>query len=83
MARSCDWRSSRKSYDPTDRLKALGRIELALEKAQIITGVLYVSTNTPSFTDLLNLDDQPLAQIGQDRLRPPQSALDEVMTELA
>ena len=26
----------------------------------------------------LNLDDLPLAQIGQDRLRPPKSALDEV-----
>ena len=70
-------------YDPTDRLKALERVELGLERGQIVTGVLYVNTETPSFTDLLNLDEQPLAQIGQDRLRPSQGALDEVMTELA
>ena len=70
-------------YDPTDRLKALERVELGLERGQIVTGVLYVNTETPSFTDLLNLDEQPLAQIGQDRLRPSHTALDEVMTELA
>ena len=70
-------------YDPTDRLTALDRIELATEKSQILTGVLYVNTDSPSFTEILNLDDTPLAQLSQDRLRPPQSALDEVMAELA
>ena len=69
-------------YDPTDRLKALERVELGL-RGQVVTGGLYVDTETPSFTDLLNLDEQPLAQTGQHRLRPPQSALDEVMTERA
>ncbi len=69
-------------YDPTNRLTALDRIEYAAEKGQILTGVLYLNTKAPSFTDLLNLDDLPLAQLQQDRLRPPQSALDEVMAEL-
>jgi len=70
-------------YDPTSRLTALDRIELATEKGQILTGVLYVSTDQPSFTEMLNLDDVPLAQLGQDKLRPPKSALDTVMEELA
>ncbi len=70
-------------YNPTSRLKALDRIELAMEEGQILTGVLYVSTDQPSFTEILNLDDVPLAQLGQDQLRPPQSALDTVMEELA
>ena len=70
-------------YDPTSRLKALDRIELATEQGQILTGVLYVTTDQPSFTEILNLDDVPLAQLGQDRLRPPKSALDTVMEELA
>ena len=48
-----------------------------------MTGMLYINAETPSFVDLLNLDKQPLAQIGQDRLRPSQSTLDEVVTELA
>ena len=70
-------------YDPTSRLKALDRIELATEEGQILTGVLYVSTDQPSFTEILNLDEVPLAQLGQDRLRPPKCALDTVMEELA
>ena len=70
-------------YDPTSRLKALDRIELATEQGQILTGVLYVTTDQPSFTEILNLDEVPLAQLGQDRLRPPRSALDTVMDELA
>ena len=70
-------------YDPTNWLTALDRIELAAQNGQILTGVLFVNTDSPSFTDVLNLDDLPLAQIGQDRLRPPKSALDEVMTELS
>ena len=70
-------------YNPTNRLEALDRIESALEQGQIITGVLYVDTEMPSFTERLNLDDQPLAQIGQERLRPPESALAAVMSELA
>ena len=70
-------------YDPTSRLKALDRIERATESGQILTGVLYVNTEQPSFTEMLDLDDVPLAQLGQDRLRPPQSALDTVMEELA
>ena len=69
-------------YDPTNRLVALDRIELATERGQILTGVLYVNTEAPSFTALLNLDDTPIAHLGQDRLRPPKSALDEVMVEL-
>lgn len=69
-------------YDPTNRLVALDRIELATERGQILTGVLYVNTEAPSFTALLNLDDTPIAHLGQERLRPPKSALDEVMVEL-
>ena len=70
-------------YDPTDRIKALDRIEVANDKGQILTGLLYVNTETPSFTDALGLDDVPLAQLAQGQLRPPKSALDEVMAELA
>ena len=70
-------------YDPTNRLRALDRMEIAMQKGQILTGVLYVNPSAPSLTDLLKLDDIPLAQLGQEQLRPPPAALDEVMTELA
>ena len=69
-------------YDPASRIGALDRIHLANKEGQVLTGLLYVNTHEPSFTEILDLDDVPLAQIGQDRLRPPKSALDEVMAEL-
>ncbi len=69
-------------YDPTSRIGAIDRIHAAGREGEVVTGVLYVNTDEPSFTELLHLDDTPLAQLGQDRLRPPQSALSEVMAEL-
>ena len=68
-------------YDPTDRHRAADRVELAAEQGQLLTGLFYLDTNTPTMVDLLNLDDTPIAQMGQDRLRPPVSALDELMQE--
>lgn len=69
-------------YDPSHRLRAMERVETASEKGQILTGVFYVNTEKPNFIDLLNLDDTPISQLPQSRLRPMAAALDEVMEEL-
>jgi 2-oxoglutarate ferredoxin oxidoreductase subunit beta len=69
-------------YDPTDRVKAIEMIERSGEEGHLLTGIFYVDTNRPTFIDMLNLDDQPLGTLPPDRVRPPQSALDEVMEEL-
>ncbi len=69
-------------YDPTDRVKAIEMIERSGEEGHLLTGIFYVDTNRPTFIDMLNLDDQPLGTLPAERVRPPQSALDEVMEEL-
>jgi 2-oxoglutarate/2-oxoacid ferredoxin oxidoreductase subunit beta len=71
-----------RDFDPTDRFAALKILEEAEKKHEVLTGVLYVNTNKPTFLELLNLEDAPIATLPQSRVRPPKSVLDEVMEEL-
>jgi 2-oxoglutarate ferredoxin oxidoreductase subunit beta len=71
-----------RDFDPTDRLAALTALEEAETKGEVLTGVLYVNTSKPTLLDLLNLVEEPLATLPEIRVRPPVSALNEVMEEL-
>jgi 2-oxoglutarate ferredoxin oxidoreductase subunit beta len=71
-----------RDFDPTNRRAALMMLEEADDKGEVLTGVLYVNTAKPTFIDLLNMVDEPVATLPQSRTRPPKAALDEVMEEL-
>jgi 2-oxoglutarate ferredoxin oxidoreductase subunit beta len=71
-----------RDFDPTDRLAALEALEEAETKGEVLTGVLYVNTSKPTLLELLNLVEEPLATLPESRVRPPVSALNEVMEEL-
>lgn len=71
-----------RDYDPTDKITALRVLEEAHEKGEMLTGVFYVNTSSPSFTDLLNLADEPLATLPEAVVRPSRKALDEIMESL-
>jgi len=71
-----------RDFDPTDRFAALKMLEEAEKKHEVLTGVLYVNTNKPTFLELLNLEDAPIATLPQSKVRPSRSVLDEVMEEL-
>ena len=71
------------SYDPRDRLHAVQRILEAQLRGEVLTGVLYVNTEAPTFLDRLGLVDAPLATLPADSVRPPRSVLDEVMRSLS
>ena len=75
-------RKLEREYNPTDRLKALAALEEAAAKGEVLTGLLYVNTESPDFIELLNLVEEPLATLPQSRIRPSKAALDEVMEEL-
>src|SRR5215469_11004815 len=49
-----------RDFDPTDRLAALAALEEAEKKGKVLTGVLYVNTQKPTFMELLNVVDEPL-----------------------
>ncbi|MGB9146442.1 MAG: 2-oxoacid:ferredoxin oxidoreductase subunit beta [Acidobacteriaceae bacterium] len=70
------------NYDPTDRAGAVKTLMEAHENNEILTGVFYIDTQKPAFTDLLNMVDEPLALLPQERTRPGKQVLDEVMARL-
>src|SRR5947209_2788397 len=75
-------RKLHREYDPTDRLAALGVLEEAEAKGEVLTGVLYVNTSKPTFLELLNLADEPVSTLPESKIRPPRAVLEQVMEEL-
>jgi 2-oxoglutarate/2-oxoacid ferredoxin oxidoreductase subunit beta len=75
-------RKLERDFDPTDRFKALQALEESEAKGEVLTGVLYLNTNKPTFLDLLNMTDEPVATLPESRVRPAKSVLDAVMEEL-
>ena len=75
-------RKLEEDYDPTDRIHAITRLNEAKEKGEMLTGVLYVNTKVPTFLDLLNITDQPLATLPASAVRPGPEVLEQVMEEL-
>jgi 2-oxoglutarate ferredoxin oxidoreductase subunit beta len=71
-----------RDFDPTDRLAALAALEESEAKGEVLTGVLYVNTRKPTFTELLNITDEPLGTLPESRVRPGRAVLDQVMEEL-
>jgi 2-oxoglutarate/2-oxoacid ferredoxin oxidoreductase subunit beta len=69
-------------YDPTQRIKAISRLHEAHEKGEVLTGVFYVNTKAPTFLDLLNMTDEPLATLPEATVRPGREVLEQVMEEL-
>ncbi len=72
-------RKLEEDYDPTDRIKAITRLN---EAGEVLTGVFYVNPKAPSFVDLLNITEQPLATLPESVVRPGREVLEQVMEEL-
>jgi 2-oxoglutarate ferredoxin oxidoreductase subunit beta len=75
-------RKLERDFDPTNRLAALAALEEAEMKNEVLTGVLYVNTQKPTFLELLNLTDEPVATLPESKVRPTAAILDQVMEEL-
>ena len=71
-----------RNFDPTNRLAALAALEEAEIKGEVLTGMLYLNTQKPTFTDLLQLSDEPLVSLSESKLRPSPAVLAEVMEQL-
>jgi 2-oxoglutarate/2-oxoacid ferredoxin oxidoreductase subunit beta len=75
-------RKLEEDYDPTDRIQAITRLTEAHDKGEVLTGLFYVNTKSPSFLDMLNMVDQPLATLPESLTRPGREALEKAMEEL-
>jgi 2-oxoglutarate/2-oxoacid ferredoxin oxidoreductase subunit beta len=69
-------------YDPTDRIRAITRLHEAREKNEVLTGVFYVNPNAPTFMDVLNVTEEPLATLPESVVRPGREVLEQAMADL-
>lgn len=75
-------RKLEQDYDPTDKVRAITRLHQAKSEGSMLTGVLYLNTQSPTLIDMLNMTDQPLATLPPSVVRPGPSVLEQVMEEL-
>jgi 2-oxoglutarate ferredoxin oxidoreductase subunit beta len=75
-------RKLEENYDATNRIGAIQRLLEAHEKQEVLTGVLYVNSKAPTFIDLLNITEEPLATLPQSVTRPGREVLEQCMEEL-
>ena len=75
-------RKLEEDYDPTDKVRAVTRMNEAKRDGEILTGVLYVNPESQTFIDMLNLTEEPLATLPQSVVRPGREVLEQVMEEL-
>src|SRR6202522_1112756 len=75
-------RKLHEDYDPTSRITATSALMAAHAKDEVLTGIFYLDTTKPSFTEMLNLVDEPLGTLPDERVRPGRAVLDDVMQRL-
>ena len=65
-------------YDPYDRVKALGRVQAAQERGEVVTGLLYVSRDPHDCHEILATSDTPLNALDESVLCPGSTKLMEI-----
>ena len=75
-------RKLREDFDPTNRVSSVRTLMEAHENGEVLTGVFYIDPLKPSFTDLLNLVDQPLGTQPESVTNPSAEVLQKVMASL-
>src|SRR6202162_1132938 len=75
-------RKLEQEYDPTDKIQAVRRLMESHAKGDVLTGVFYINANGPTFIDMLNVADEPLATLPESVTRPSREVLAKCMQEL-
>jgi 2-oxoglutarate ferredoxin oxidoreductase subunit beta len=76
-------RKIHEDYVPSSRAQAMNMLMEGHEKDEILTGIFYINTQKQDFTSLLNLVDEPLATLPEERVRPGREALEGLMQAYA
>ncbi len=69
-------------YDPTDRIEAMRRLQMAQSGQELLTGLVYYDDSRPSLAEVSNLTDTPLSQMRDEQLRPSPESLRQLMAEM-
>jgi 2-oxoglutarate ferredoxin oxidoreductase subunit beta len=71
-----------RDYDPTDKKAAFDLLQKSQADGSLLTGLFYVNPDSVSLQEVLQISETPLVELSIEKLRPPKSALDEVMESL-
>ena len=69
-------------YDPGNRRAALDFLLEHEERGEILTGLLYVDSNTPDLHDVLATSETPFSELDFDTLCPGLAALERINESL-
>jgi len=69
-------------YNPTNRARALEYLESARARQELVTGLLYLNENLPSFHQIAGTAEKPLTKLSYDELHPGPDALAELQRQL-
>lgn len=64
-----------KDYDPSSKSASLNKINKAEEEGKVLTGLLYINTNSKDLKETLSIVDQPLNQLSEKELCPGEKQL--------
>lgn len=68
-------RKIEQDWDPMNRFSAITAVQNAREKGEILTGLLYVDTDSKDLHDIIQSSDRPLNTLTQAELCPGSAAL--------
>ncbi len=68
-------------HDPRNRAQAFQLLERAQMEQLFVTGLLYYEEPRPTLAESLYLTQTPLAQLGEENLRPSRQVLDDIMKD--
>jgi len=66
-------------YNPMDKMQAMSVLDETRNRGEFATGLIYVEPKKADFIEVLNMVDEPLATLPEQRVRPPKSVLSELM----
>jgi 2-oxoglutarate ferredoxin oxidoreductase subunit beta len=69
-------------YDATNKAMARKVLHESTARGEFATGLIYVEPEKPDFLTQLNVVDDPLASLPQDRVRPGREVLEQIMEGL-
>lgn len=71
-----------REYDPTDKVKALEVLHRAIDEGQFLTGLIYRNPSpAQNIGEQNNMVDESLAHLPQEKARPSDAALQEIMEQ--
>jgi 2-oxoglutarate/2-oxoacid ferredoxin oxidoreductase subunit beta len=75
-------RKLQSNWDPQDRLSAMNAVQNARSEGEILTGLLYMSSDTADLHATINTVETPLNRLGRDELCPGSELLQMINASL-